>query len=58
MMASMAGVRPMSMLSLYGISKAAVIKLAEYLALELAPKRIRVNAVAPSVVRTKMGGRA
>lgn len=54
-MSSLAGIKPMAMLSLYGITKAAIIKLAEYLAIELAPKRVRVNAIAPSVVKTKMG---
>ncbi|MEM3572904.1 MAG: SDR family oxidoreductase [Nitrososphaeria archaeon] len=52
---SLAGIRPMAMLSLYGTAKAAILKMAEYLAIELAPKHIRVNAVAPSVVKTKMG---
>ncbi len=52
---SIAGVKPMSFLSIYGITKSAIIELTEYLAVELAPRRIRVNAVAPSVVKTKMG---
>lgn len=52
---SMAGIRPMPMLSLYGITKAALIKMTEYLSIELASKGIRVNAIAPSVVKTKMG---
>jgi len=55
MMASLAGIRPMVSLSLYGSLKAAVIKLTEYLALELKSKKIRVNAIAPSIVKTKMG---
>ncbi|MGC8694700.1 MAG: SDR family oxidoreductase [Candidatus Micrarchaeia archaeon] len=55
MMASLAGIRPMIYLSLYGSLKAAVIKLTEYLALELKSKKIRVNAIAPSIVKTKMG---
>ncbi len=55
MMASLAGIRPMISLSLYGSLKAAVIKLTEYLALELKSKKIRVNAIAPSIVKTKMG---
>ncbi|KAA8922472.1 SDR family oxidoreductase [Thermoplasma sp.] len=55
MIASLAGIRPMVSLSLYGSLKAAIIKLTEYLALELKQKRIRVNAIAPSIVKTKMG---
>ncbi len=55
MMSSLAGIRTMESLSLYGSLKAAIIKLTEYLALELKDKRIRVNAIAPSIVKTKMG---
>jgi len=55
MMASFAGIKPMAMLSMYGITKAAVLKMTEYLALELSPRHIRVNAIAPSVIKTKMG---
>jgi 3-oxoacyl-[acyl-carrier protein] reductase len=52
---SIAGIKPMSFLSIYGITKSAIIRLTEYLAVELAHRRIRVNAVAPGVVKTKMG---
>lgn len=38
----------------YAASKAAVISLTQSMALALAPHRINVNAVAPSVVRTPM----
>ncbi|MCL4333564.1 MAG: SDR family oxidoreductase [Candidatus Thermoplasmatota archaeon] len=55
MMTSLSGIKPMKYLSLYGSLKAAVIRLTEYLALELSPNKIRVNSIAPSVVRTKMG---
>ena len=36
----------------YGASKAAVIMLTKEMALELAPRRIRVNAIAPGWVDT------
>ena len=52
--ASIAGIKPFAGLSIYSAAKAAVINLTQALAVELAP-RIRVNAVAPGVVKTKMG---
>lgn len=38
----------------YGVSKAAIVVLTKYLALELASSKIRVNALAPAVVDTPM----
>ncbi len=54
-MASLAGISPFPGLSVYGMTKAALISLTKYLSLEVASHHIRVNAVAPGVVRTKMG---
>jgi len=51
---SAAGMHGFATMAAYGATKAAVIRLAESLALEYAPQRIRVNAVAPGVVRTPM----
>lgn len=50
--ASVAGLRPAPGIAMYGVTKAAVIHLTEELAVELGPS-IRVNAVAPAVVKTR-----
>lgn len=51
-MASVTGLRSTGMVAAYGMSKAAMIRLTEELAWELGPS-IRVNAVAPAVVKTR-----
>ncbi|MGC8567543.1 MAG: SDR family NAD(P)-dependent oxidoreductase [Caldisphaera sp.] len=52
---SIAGIKPMNFIPIYGITKAAVISLTKYLAIELSENNVRVNAVALSVVKTVMG---
>lgn len=44
--------------SAYRVSKAAIVALAKVFARDLAPRRIRVNAVCPGWVLTRMGGRS
>ena len=56
-MASLAGLRGAAGMSLYSASKGAVIAFTQSLARELAPRKIRVNAVAPGIVRTDMTDR-
>ncbi|WP_338837734.1 SDR family oxidoreductase [Gordonia polyisoprenivorans] len=51
--ASVAGLRSTGVIAAYGASKAALIRLTEELAWELGPSGIRVNAIAPAIVRTK-----
>jgi dehydrogenase/reductase SDR family protein 4 len=52
LISSIGAFRATSVLGAYGISKAAEAQLARNLALELGPKGIRVNAIAPGLVKT------
>lgn len=54
LISSQAGVRSGAYWSLYSASKAGVLRLVESLAVELGPRRIRVNAVCPGSVDTPM----
>ena len=49
---SIAGLRGTEMIGAYGISKAADFALARNLAVEWGPKNVRVNCVAPGLVKT------
>ncbi|MGN6363303.1 SDR family NAD(P)-dependent oxidoreductase [Asticcacaulis taihuensis] len=42
--------------SVYGATKAAIDALTRYMALELGPRRITVNAIAPGAIETDFGG--
>jgi NAD(P)-dependent dehydrogenase (short-subunit alcohol dehydrogenase family) len=50
---SVAGIKPMMGLGVYSISKAGLLMMSKVLASELGEKGIRVNAVAPGVIKTK-----
>jgi NAD(P)-dependent dehydrogenase (short-subunit alcohol dehydrogenase family) len=52
--ASAGGLKGAAMYSAYGASKFGVVGLMRCMALELAPRRLRVNAVCPTGVRTPM----
>lgn len=52
--ASIAGIRAHRQLSVYGMSKAALIQMTRSMALEWARYRIRVNALAPGYIATEM----
>lgn len=49
---SIGGIRGSSMLGAYGISKAADFSLARSLAVEWGPQNVRVNCIAPGLVKT------
>lgn len=51
-MASIEGLHPEPFLGAYGASKAALVNMTRVLARELGPSGIRVNAIAPGLVRT------
>jgi NAD(P)-dependent dehydrogenase (short-subunit alcohol dehydrogenase family) len=51
-MASVEGLRPSKGLGVYSVSKAALIMLTQALAQELGPDGIRVNALAPGLIKT------
>lgn len=53
LIASIAGLKGSAVLGAYGISKAAEMQLARNLALEYGPDNIRINCLAPGVVKTE-----
>jgi NAD(P)-dependent dehydrogenase (short-subunit alcohol dehydrogenase family) len=52
--ASVAGMRAAPMQGVYGMTKAAMISMTQSLAFELGPSQIRVNAIAPGLVETRL----
>jgi NAD(P)-dependent dehydrogenase (short-subunit alcohol dehydrogenase family) len=51
-MSSIGGMRGSAQIGAYNISKAAILQMARDLAVELGPQNIRVNCVAPGLVKT------
>ena len=51
---SVSGLRAAPLQGVYGMTKAAVISMTRTFALELGPARIRVNAIAPGLVDTRL----
>ncbi|XP_039604325.1 dehydrogenase/reductase SDR family member 4-like [Polypterus senegalus] len=52
LMSSIAGFQPIQFLGPYSVSKTALLGLTKALALELAPLNVRVNCVAPGLIKT------
>jgi NAD(P)-dependent dehydrogenase (short-subunit alcohol dehydrogenase family) len=50
--ASIAGIRPQYYGLLYSMTKAALIMMTKSYAVELGPKGVRVNAIAPGLIKT------
>lgn len=54
--AGTAGMKPEMHQMLYSMTKAAVLMMTKSYALELAPRGVRVNAIAPGLIQTEMSG--
>ncbi|HAA91236.1 MAG: short-chain dehydrogenase [Rhodospirillaceae bacterium] len=52
LISSIGGIRGRPLLGIYGISKAADMQIARNLAVEYGPQNIRVNCIAPGLIRT------
>ena len=52
--ASISGIRPQMYGLLYSMTKAALIMMTQSYALELGPRGVRVNAIAPGLIQTKL----
>lgn len=52
--ASVAGLKPQFESLLYSMTKAALLMMTKSLALELGPQGVRVNAIAPGLIQTKL----
>src|SRR5437879_9663868 len=52
--ASISGIRPQFEGLLYSMTKAALIMMTQSYAVELGPKGVRVNAIAPGLIQTRL----
>ena len=52
--ASVAGMRAAPLQGVYGMTKAGMISMTQTLAIELGPSNIRVNAIAPGLIETRL----
>jgi NAD(P)-dependent dehydrogenase (short-subunit alcohol dehydrogenase family) len=52
--ASVAALRAAPLQGIYGMTKAAVVSMTQTLAVELGPSNVRVNAIAPGLIETKL----
>ena len=52
--ASLYGYSPNPIVGVYSMTKAAMINMTKFLAIELAGSKIRVNAIAPAIIETKL----
>jgi len=57
LMSSIAGLRGNRAIGLYGLTKAGMAQLARNLAVEWGPRGIRVNAISPGLIRTRLSER-
>jgi len=54
--ASIAGYNPLPLLGIYGMTKTALISLTKSISMEVGGFGVRVNAIAPGIIRTKFAG--
>lgn len=54
--ASVAGYNPLPLLGIYGMTKTALISLTKAISMEVGGFGIRVNAIAPGIIKTKFAG--
>ena len=54
LVSSIAGLRGSAVVGVYGLSKAADMQLARNLAVEWGPRNVRVNTIAPGMIRTRL----
>ena len=51
---SVSGIRPLKMVGVYAMTKACLINMVEWMAVELLDENIRINCIAPGMILTKL----